>query len=128
MDGEEMLTLLDTQRKYFNDALDRIQRQSTESMKDADKKINEYTQSRLDESLSDLTSVVKEKNEALNEIRHLSEENKNLTQDPADWNYGAAPLPRRSRRRNNLPFSAIPEQQGEYWEQCQVQIMSVLKD
>ncbi|KAK3890613.1 hypothetical protein Pcinc_005446 [Petrolisthes cinctipes] len=121
MDGEEMLTLLDTQWKYFNDALDRIQRQSTESMKVADKKINdvitslEYTQSRLDESLSNLTSVVKEKNEAFNEIQHLSEENKNLRTQLTGIMERLHYLDDQGRR-NNLPFSGIPEQQGENWE------------
>ncbi|KAK3888165.1 hypothetical protein Pcinc_007767 [Petrolisthes cinctipes] len=112
MDREEILILLDTQWKYFNEALDRIQRQSTESIKDADKKINgvitslEYTQSRLDESLSDLASVVEEKNEALNKIRYLTEENKNLRTQLTGITERLNYLDDQGRR-NNLRFECV---------------------
>ena len=121
MEREEILTLLDIQRKYFNDSLDRLQRQFTDSLKDADKRINdvitslEYTQSRLDDALDGCT------------IRQLTNENERMkmqlreTKDRLDY------LDDQSRR-NNLRFSGVPELPGENWEQSQHKIAKLLQD
>ena len=56
MEREEVLTLLDIQRKYFYDAIDRVHRQLTDTVKDYDKKLSdvitslEYSLSSLDET------------------------------------------------------------------------------
>ena len=67
MERAEVLTLLDTQRAHFNDTLDRVQRQCSNSIKDMEKKIAdvitslEYTQASLDNTTAKLNDAVKEK-------------------------------------------------------------------
>ena len=113
MDREEIITLLDVQRKHFNDTLDRIQRQFSDAVKDVDKKISdvitslEFTQSRLDESLPDINII--------QQIKHNNELVKNQlveTKNRLDYIDDQG-------RRNNLKFSGIAETPSENWEQCQ---------
>ena len=64
MERSEVLTLLDTQRAHFNDTLDRVQRQCSNSIKDMEKKIAdvitslEYSQATLDDTTSKLTAAL----------------------------------------------------------------------
>ena len=120
MEREEVLALLDVQRKCFNDAFDQFHWQFTPSLKDVDKKISdaivslEFTQSRLDDSIAGFNTIYQLKDETDNIKIHLED-----TKTRLDY------LDDQSRR-NNLKFSGIPESYGENWEQCQAKVTKLL--
>ena len=124
---------MDSQRTYFNDTLDRMQRQFAASIKDTNKKIEdvisslEYTQARLDESTEKVTNLLKEKIESDNIIKHLTEENQ-ILRDQQFSNKTRMDYMDDQGRRNNLRFSGITENNGENWEQSQMKITNIIRE
>lgn len=133
MDREEVMTLLDNQRKFFNDALDRMERNFTKTQENSDKKISEvivsleFTQAKLDEALVKLKDAEGEKKEYALRIQTLNQENQELRDKVGKYETRLDYLDDQSRR-NNLRFAGIPEESGETWEQCQVKVAKIVKD
>lgn len=122
MEHEIVLTLIDEQRKYFNDVLDHVQRVFTDTINDTEKKISdiitslEFTQSKLDDAQPVLST-----------IQQLRKENETIRIQLKETKTRLDYLDDQSRR-NNLRFSGVPELPNENWEQSQHKIQAILKN
>ena len=131
MKRKEVLTLLDNQRKFFNDALERMERSCMKAQEKHEKRINEiitsleFTQAKLDEADSKLKKAESEKKEYSSKIQSLTEENQELRDKVGNYETRLDYLDDQSRR-NNLRFTGIPEVSGENWEQCQMKVSKVI--
>lgn len=133
MERSEILTLLDNQRKHFNDALDRLEKNHKTTQERQEKRISdvitslEYTQAKLDEVMTNQKQASAERKEYEKKIQELSRKNDELQQQVTNHESRMDYLDDQSRR-NNLRIVGIPEEQGENWEQCQNKIAKIMKD
>ena len=133
MERDDVLALLDVQRKNFNDVIERMGKEMKMCLKDANQEISEVTRSlefsqaevadlekKVDEvskanrSLNSHVSILANENE---ELRKQIEELKNRTDYMDD-----------QHRRPNLRFSGVPEIKDENWEQSFKKIDTILKE
>ena len=133
MERDEVIALLDNQRKNFKDALDRMEKMFARANEKHEKRISElvvsleFTQAKLDEAMANMKQVSDEKASYEKRIGSLNKENEELRKQIQSYESRLDYLDDQSRR-NNLRIVGIPEEVGENWEKCQVKVSKIIKE
>ena len=133
MDLEAFQALLDNQRLFVKDAIDRIDKKQHDHSLATEKQFTElvksleYTQATVEEMEKKMDGLVRENqrlsalaSDAAQEIIKLKTQNKKL-EDRLDFFDDQS-------RRKNIRISGIVEESGENQEQCQFKVKKLMKD
>lgn len=133
MERDDVIALLDVQRKVFNDFIDRLQRdmkvsqgETNKSLADVVKSL-EFVQAETEDLKKKLEVFSKEKVSYEKQINILANENIVLRKK-TDELEGRCDFMDDQRRHINLRISGVQERNGENWEQCQIKVKQILKD
>ena len=133
MEREEVVALLDIQRKVFNDVIDRLQREIKTNRDETDKHIAEVIRS-LEFSQAETEDLKKKLNTVLKENENYKELTNALKDDNDNMKMKLKDIVERTdylddqRRQNNLRFSGISEGEAENWQQCQQKVSKILHE
>ena len=133
MEREEVLSLLDTQRKLFNDVMDRMLKEMREERQEYQKGMTEvissleFSQQEIEQLKGKVNELQKEKKTYVSQINSLLKEKEDLKADMKILHDRMDFLDDQGRN-NNLRFSGIPEGENENWEQSQHKVNSLLND
>ena len=133
MQREDVTSLLDVQRKVFNDIIDRLQQEIRTNREETKKSISdmerslEFSQAETEELKKKISTILKEKITYERNMAQLGEENKRLVKRIEELE-GRTDYLDDQRRQINLRFSGIQETEGENWQQCQKKVSRILQD
>ena len=132
MERDDVIALLDIQRKVFNDVIERIQQEIKSNRDENNEKIVElvksleFSQSEIEDLKKKMETTCKEKLNYERQVTILTEENKTLKKKLDDLEERADYLDDQ-RRQVNLRFSGIPEDEGENWQQTQIKVSKIIQ-
>ena len=133
MEKEDVLSLFDTQRKLFNDVMDRLHKEMREDRNEFHKRMAEvissleFSQREIEQLKGKVNELQKERKKDASQISSLQQENEDLIANMKILNDRMDFLDDQGRSKN-LRFSGIPEGQNENWEQSQQKVNRILND
>ena len=132
MERDDVIALLDVQRKVFNDVIDRLQQEMKTNREETNEKIVdlvkslEFSQLEIEELKKKMEIASKERLNYERQVTALTEENKSIKkklevlEDRVDYLDD-------QRRQINLRFSGIQENEGENWQQTQNKVNKIIQ-